>query len=78
MRASAWSTGRRSSANRPGGEGVDDSKLGSFTRADGRVQATYNDWPLYYWINDTEPGQTTGQDVQGVWYVLDRDGEPIR
>ena len=60
------------------GADVDDSKLGSFTRADGRVQATYNGWPLYYWMNDAKPGDATGQNVQGVWYVLDRDGEPIK
>lgn len=60
------------------GEGVDDSKLGSFQRADGRTQATYNGWPLYYWINDAAPGDTTGQNVQGVWFVLDRDGDAIR
>ncbi|WP_461104850.1 COG4315 family predicted lipoprotein [Tessaracoccus terricola] len=59
------------------GEGVDDSKLGSFTKPDGTVQATYNGWPLYYWVQDTEPGQTTGQGVQGVWFVLDRDGEAV-
>ncbi|TRY17778.1 hypothetical protein FOJ82_10910 [Tessaracoccus rhinocerotis] len=59
------------------GEGVDDSLLGSFTKPDGTVQATYNGWPLYYWIQDTEPGQTTGQGVQGVWFVLDRDGEAV-
>jgi len=60
------------------GEGVDDSRLGSFTRTDGRTQATYNDWPLYYWVNDSAPGDTTGQNVQGVWFVLDRDGDAIR
>lgn len=60
------------------GAGVDDSKLGSFTRDDGRVQATYNGWPLYYWMNDAKPGDATGQKVQGVWFVLDRDGEPIK
>lgn len=60
------------------GGGVDDSKLGSFTRGDGRVQATYNGWPLYYWIRDAKPGDTTGQNVQGVWYVLGRDGDPIK
>lgn len=59
------------------GEGVDDSKLGSFTRSDGSVQASYNGWPLYYWVQDTAPGQSTGQGVQGVWYVLDRDGDAV-
>lgn len=59
------------------GEGADDSKLGSFTRADGSVQATYNGWPLYYWVQDSAPGDTTGQGVQGVWFVLDRDGDAV-
>ena len=60
------------------GAGVDDSKLGSFRRGDGRTQATYNGWPLYYWIKDAAPGDTTGQNVQAVWFVLDRDGDPIK
>lgn len=60
------------------GAGVDDSKLGSFTRKDGREQATYNGWPLYYWFNDKAKGDTTGQNVGSVWFVLDRDGNPIK
>lgn len=60
------------------GAGVDEALLGSFEREDGRVQATYNHWPLYYWVGDTAPGDTSGQDVQGVWFVLGPDGEPIR
>lgn len=60
------------------GAGVDDSKLGSFTRADGSVQATYNGWPLYYWKNDTKAGDVTGQNVQTVWFVLDRDGNAVK
>lgn len=59
------------------GEGVDDSLLGSFTKPDGTVQATYNGWPLYYWVADAAPGDTTGQGVQGVWFVLDSDGNAI-
>lgn len=59
------------------GEGADDSKLGTTTRSDGTTQVTYNDWPLYYWMNDSAPGDTTGQGVNGVWWVVDRDGEAI-
>jgi predicted lipoprotein with Yx(FWY)xxD motif len=59
------------------GEGADDSKLGSFTREDGRVQATYNEWPLYYFAQDQAPGDTTGQAVNDVWWVIDRDGEAV-
>lgn len=59
------------------GEGADDSKLGTIERSDGTTQVTYNDWPLYYWMNDSAPGDTTGQGVNGVWWVVDRDGEAI-
>lgn len=60
------------------GSGVDDSKLGSFQRADGSTQASYNGWPLYYWKNDAKPGDVTGQNVNSVWFVLDRDGNPVK
>ena len=59
------------------GAGVD-SKLGSFTRSDGIVQASYNGWPLYYGKSDVKAGDVLGQNVGGVWYVLDRDGSPVK
>ncbi|CAL8973572.1 hypothetical protein PROP_01214 [Propionicimonas sp. T2.31MG-18] len=60
------------------GAGVDGSLLGSFTRQDGRVQATYNGWPLYYWKDDRAPGDVLGQNVNGVWFVLDRNGDAVK
>ena len=45
--------------------------LGVTTRKDGKKQVTYNGWPLYYWVKDTKPGDTTGQGVGNVWYVLE-------
>ena len=45
-------------------------KLGSITRADGAKQVTYNDMPLYYYGGDKAPGDTTGQGVGGVWYMM--------
>ena len=44
--------------------------LGTTKRADGSMQATYNGWPLYYYAADTKAGDTTGQGVGKVWYVL--------
>jgi predicted lipoprotein with Yx(FWY)xxD motif len=32
-------------------------------------QVLYNNWPLYFWIKDKQPGDTTGQGVGGKWYV---------
>jgi len=60
------------------GMGVDDSKLGSFQREDGSTQATYNSWPLYYWKDDTKPGDVLGQNVNEVWFVIDRDGDAVK
>ena len=59
------------------GEGVDASKLGTTTRTDGAVQVTYNGWPLYYYEKDKAPGDVTGQDVGGVWYVVSDTGEQV-
>ncbi len=29
----------------------------------------YKGWPLYLWVRDTAPGQTTGDGVGGVWHT---------
>jgi predicted lipoprotein with Yx(FWY)xxD motif len=36
-------------------------------------QMTYNGWPLYYYIKDKAPGDTTGQGVGGTWFVVPPD-----
>jgi predicted lipoprotein with Yx(FWY)xxD motif len=59
------------------GPGVDDSKIGTATLADGTLIVTYNQIPLYYWVNDTKPGDTTGQGVGSVWYVVSPDGKAV-
>lgn len=57
--------------------GVDEALLGTTERDDGSTQVTYNDWPLYYWVDDAEPGDVNGQGVGGVWYVLDAEGNAV-
>lgn len=42
------------------GEGLDASLLGTTERTDGATQVTYGGWPLYYWVKDEAPGDTTG------------------
>jgi predicted lipoprotein with Yx(FWY)xxD motif len=59
------------------GEGVDASLIGTIERPEGSTQATYNGWPLYYFINDAAPGDTTGQGVNDVWYVVGPDGSAV-
>jgi predicted lipoprotein with Yx(FWY)xxD motif len=52
------------------GTGVTASMLGTTTRTDGTVQVTYNGWPLYYFAKDKVAGDTTGEGVGSVWYVI--------
>jgi len=59
------------------GDGVDAALLGATTRKDGSSQVTYNGWPLYYFVKDQKPGDVTGQNVGGVWFVLSAKGEKI-
>lgn len=60
------------------GEGADDALLGTAEHPDGTTMATYNDWPLYYFAPDEQPGDTQGQGVGDNWFVVGPDGEPIR
>jgi predicted lipoprotein with Yx(FWY)xxD motif len=52
------------------GAGVDGSKLGTKSLPDGTTYVTYNNQPLYYFIKDTTPGDTLGQGVGSVWFVV--------
>ncbi len=59
------------------GDGVDGGLLGSVTRDDGSTQVTYNGWPLYYFAADAAPGDTNGQGVGDVWFVVSPAGDAI-
>ena len=60
------------------GEGADAALLGTTDRSDGTTQVTYADLPLYTYAPDSGPGDTTGQGVGDVWWVVGPDGEPVR
>ncbi|HEY3290541.1 MAG TPA: hypothetical protein VGK87_10480 [Anaerolineae bacterium] len=58
------------------GDGVAQWQLGTSVRTDGTTQVTYNGWPLYYWFRDSAPGDTKGQWVNNVWFVIGPDAQP--
>lgn len=61
--------------------GAKSSLLGTTRRRDGRMQVTYRGHPLYYYVDDREPGQVLCQDVvefRGTWLVVSPSGEAIR
>jgi len=46
--------------------------LGTTTRKDGTMQLTYQGWPLYNFLRDTQPGQTSGDgslNSGGLWPI---------
>jgi predicted lipoprotein with Yx(FWY)xxD motif len=59
------------------GEGLDEALLGTISLPDGTTQVTYNGWPLYYYAEDTAPGDTNGQAVGDVWFLVTAAGEAV-
>ena len=60
--------------------GVDQSLVGTTTRADGSQQVTYNGWPVYTFIGDKQSGQTSGEgltDFGASWDALTPSGTKI-
>jgi predicted lipoprotein with Yx(FWY)xxD motif len=45
-------------------------KLATSARKDGSLQLTHNGKPLYFYNKDLKPGDTLGQNVGTVWFVV--------
>ena len=46
------------------------SRLTTITRDDGSTQAAYEGRPLYFFAGDAAPGDTNGQGLGGVWWLV--------
>ncbi len=55
------------------GEGLDVDDFSSIEHPEGGMQTTYKGWPLYYFQNDLNPGETNGETVGNVWFVAKPD-----
>lgn len=63
------------STGTPGvGAGLDAALLKSVARTDGTTQLIYGGWPLYFFAGDKNAGDTSGQGLNGKWYVVSADG----
>lgn len=61
------------------GPGVNAKLIKTF-KVGSKTAVEYNGYPLYTWVGDHSPGQTTGQAINnsgGLWYVLGANGTPI-
>lgn len=59
------------------GSDVDIAMFGTAPRDDGSEQLTVNGMPLYLFAGDAAPGDTNGQGVNDVWFVVDESGSMI-
>ena len=79
--AVAWPPLKLKRGQRPTAGGAAKQRLlGSDRNPSGGRVVTYNRWPLYRYIGDSQPGQTTGQATNlngGLWYVLSPAGKII-
>jgi len=55
-------------------DGIRKKDVGVVKRDDGTLQVTIKGWPAYRFAKDTQPDDTKGQGVGGVWFGLRPDG----
>jgi predicted lipoprotein with Yx(FWY)xxD motif len=63
-------------ANPEVGPGLTAAEFKTITREDGKNQSTFRGYPLYYWMGDDAAGDTNGQGINGVWFVIDPGNFP--
>jgi len=52
------------------GTGLTATDFGVITRTDGSKQTTYKGWPLYFYSQDANPGDTNGDGfLNGAWHM---------
>jgi predicted lipoprotein with Yx(FWY)xxD motif len=59
------------------GTGVSAGLIGSMPGDGGRV-VTYDKWPLYFYIGDSQAGGVHGQDQGFDWFVISPSGRPVK
>ncbi|MBA3348785.1 MAG: hypothetical protein H0T13_09525 [Actinobacteria bacterium] len=77
--AAAWPVYFAPKGGLTAGRGVKPALLKTTKRRDGRLQVTYNGWPLYYY--DEPPGEVRCQNVfthGGLWLVMQANGKQVR
>lgn len=59
--------------------GLNETDFRVIERTDGTEQIAYKGWPLYFFFKDAKPGDTLGQGVKDVWFVVNpSDFPPVK
>ncbi|TAL17975.1 hypothetical protein EPN96_03365 [bacterium] len=59
-------------------EGVKAEDFTTIMREDGKSQTAFRGYPLYYFVSDKASGDTTGQGMGSVWFVIDPASFPAK
>ena len=59
------------------GSGAKQALLGTAKRKDGTLQVTYAGHPLYFYGQDTKPGEISGQGTASSWWLVGSSGAKI-
>jgi predicted lipoprotein with Yx(FWY)xxD motif len=57
------------------------AKIASTQSMAGKPMATAGGWPLYTYVGDHAPGDTSGEGIRnfgGVWYAVSPSGQPVK
>ncbi len=60
------------------GKGIVAARLGTVSRADGRLQLTYYGHPLYRYAQDKRAGTVAGQGAGGNWFAVRPSGALVK
>jgi len=76
--SSTWPALTVSGGKPTAGDGINAGLLGVAKQADGSMQVTYNGHLVYRYAGDSAPGQTNGEGISGVWFVVSSTGSPVQ
>lgn len=60
------------------GAGIQQAKLGTIKRPDGKIQVTYNGFPLYRYGDDKKRGDVKGEGEEHIWFVIAPTGKLVK
>ncbi len=49
---------------------INEMGFSTVSRKDGSLQVRYKNQPLYLWVGDKKPGDTTGNGIKGFWHIV--------
>jgi len=76
--SSTWHALTVSGGQPSAGDGANTSLVGVAKQADGSMQVTYNGHLVYTYTGDSTAGDTNGEGISGVWFVVSPSGSAVQ